>query len=154
MTALSLTRKVAEQAGKSIPAVVISAGLMQKTVKARTGMQEWNSRIKKNFNRHKDVLVHDPNDSLRTGDIISISSGMRVSKTVRHTVENIIAPFGTPIEDRPPIPTYEERRILQEQKRLWKLANKNTKRKGEFRPEDFVLTEKQKEDLLSRKKKR
>lgn len=123
-------------------------------MKARTGVQEWNNHIKKNFNRHKDVLVHDPNDSLRTGDIISISSGMRFSKTVRHIVEDIIAPFDTPIEERPPIPTPEERKIQREQKRLWKLQNRKTKRKGLFNPEAFTLTDQQKEELLNRKKKR
>jgi len=55
------------------------------------------------------VLVHDPQSSLRTGDIVSISSGWRTSKQVPHIVNRIIAPYGDPIEARPPVPTEEER---------------------------------------------
>ncbi|RKF58802.1 putative ribosomal protein s17 [Golovinomyces cichoracearum] len=127
-------RKAVEKAARSIPAVVISAGLMQKTVKVRIGVQQWDSLIKKNFNRSRNVLVHDPNDSLRTGDIISISPGWRISKSVRHIVDKLVAPFGTPAEERPPILTFRERMNQREEKRLWKLENKKTKRKGLFTP--------------------
>ncbi|TQS38282.1 hypothetical protein Golomagni_01217 [Golovinomyces magnicellulatus] len=142
-------RKAVEKASRSIPAVVISAGLMQKTVKVRIGVQQWDSLIKKmdvnekksprlyiqnNFNRSRNVLVHDPNDSLRTGDIISISPGWRISKSVRHIVDKLVAPFGTPAEERPPILTFRQRMEQREEKRLWKLENKKTKRKGLFTP--------------------
>ena len=36
-------------------------------------------------------------------------AGWRVSKTVRHVVKHIVKPAGLPIEERPPIPTEEER---------------------------------------------
>lgn len=54
-------------------------------------------------------MVHDPNDSLRTGDVVAITPGERNSKHKRHVVKHIIAPAGTPIEERPPVPTEEER---------------------------------------------
>ncbi|PQE26446.1 ribosomal s17 protein [Rutstroemia sp. NJR-2017a BBW] len=82
---------------------------MHKTVKARIGQQKWNNHIRKKFNFKGDLLVHDPRSSLRTGDIIAINPGERYSKTVRYVVSSIVAPFGTPIEERPPIPTAEER---------------------------------------------
>ncbi|KAH8819686.1 hypothetical protein F5884DRAFT_22471 [Xylogone sp. PMI_703] len=94
---------------RSINAVVVSAGLMKKTVKVSVGEQKWNKHIRKYFNGTKHLLVHDPRSSLREGDIISIAPGWRVSKRVHHVVESIIAPFGEPIEARPPVPTYEER---------------------------------------------
>ena len=76
------------------------------------------------FSRHESLLVHDPRSSLRAGDIIEISPGWRVSKDVRHVVNKIIAPFGEPIEARPPIPTVEER--IEE--RLRKKAEKDARR--------------------------
>lgn len=66
--------------------------------------------------------MHDPRSSLRAGDIIEISSGWRVSKSVRHVVSRIIAPFGEPIEARPAVMTeverLEERRKKKEAKDL------------------------------------
>ncbi|PVH87889.1 nucleic acid-binding protein [Cadophora sp. DSE1049] len=111
------TPKVVASATRQINAVVVSAGLMQKTVKARVGVQKWNGHIKKHFNRSTNVLVHDPNSSLRIGDIISISPGWRYSKHVHHVVNSIVAPFGQPIEERPAVPTLEERLESREAKR-------------------------------------
>ena len=53
--------------------------------------------------------MHDPNNSLRTGDVVAIVAGWRVSKTVRHVVQHIVKPAGVPIEERPAIPTEAER---------------------------------------------
>lgn len=55
--------------------------------------------------------MHDPNNSLRTGDIVEILSGWRTSKHKRHIVTRIVAPFGPPIDERPPVPTAEEREL-------------------------------------------
>jgi small subunit ribosomal protein S17 len=41
--------------------------------------------------------------------VVAITPGYRRSKQKRHVVKHIIAPSGTPIEARPPIPTEEER---------------------------------------------
>jgi len=53
--------------------------------------------------------VHDPNNSLRTGDVVAITPGWRTSKSKRHVVKHIIAPAQVPIEERNPVPTEEER---------------------------------------------
>jgi small subunit ribosomal protein S17 len=75
--------------------------------------------VQKPFSRRAHLLVHDPNSSLRTGDIISITPGWRTSKTVHHVVSAIVAPFGEPIEARPPVPTLQERlETLAERRRV------------------------------------
>ncbi|PHH58567.1 hypothetical protein CDD81_5210 [Ophiocordyceps australis] len=86
--------KAALRVKHQINGVVVSAGLMQKTAK-------W-------FTEPKHYLVHDPNSSLRTGDVVSIVPGWPTSQHKRHLIKHIIAPFGTPIEQRPPIPTLQE----------------------------------------------
>ncbi|KAF2195530.1 nucleic acid-binding protein [Zopfia rhizophila CBS 207.26] len=100
--------------------VVISAGKMHKAVKVRIAGQEWNKQIRKYFPSSKTYLVSDPNSSLVEGDVIRIASGWRTSKSIRHVVTAVIAPFGPPIQDRPPIPTEEERMAQKIQQRLEK----------------------------------
>ncbi|CAK7244496.1 MAG: hypothetical protein STHCBS139747_006037 [Sporothrix thermara] len=99
----------AQRTFRELHGVVVSAGLMQKTVKVRVGGREWNPLVKKHFNKPKSYLVHDPNDSLRTGDVVAISPGWRMSQHKRHVVKRIIAPAQIPVEERPPVPTEEER---------------------------------------------
>ncbi|KAK3322094.1 hypothetical protein B0H66DRAFT_188922 [Apodospora peruviana] len=94
---------------RELHGVVVTAGLMSKTVKVRVGGTKWNSFLKKDFKLHKTYLVHDPNDSLRAGDVVAITPGWRTSKSKRHVVKRIIAPAKIPIEERPPIPSEEER---------------------------------------------
>lgn len=53
-------------------------------------------------------MVHDPNNSIRQGDVISIAGGWRTSTSKRHVVRHIIAPYGEPIDARPPVPSQEE----------------------------------------------
>jgi len=116
-----------------VNAVVLTAGLMQKTVKVRVGAQKWNKHVRKYFNHPKTMLVHDPRSSLRAGDIIEISAGWRVSRTVRHVVSRIVAPFGEPINARPPVMSeverLEERREKREEKNI---------RRGKIVPEAKV----------------
>ncbi len=40
---------------------------------------------------------------------MAITPGWRTSKTKRHVVKHIIAPAQVPIDERPPVPTQEER---------------------------------------------
>ena len=61
--------------------------------------------------------MHDPNSSLRAGDVVSIVPGWPTSRHKRHAVKHIIAPFGSEIEERPPIPTREERIAEREAKK-------------------------------------
>lgn len=99
----------AKRTFRELHGVVVSAGKMQKTVKVRVGGREWNAQVQKHFNKPQSYLVHDPNDSLRTGDVVAISPGWRMSKNKRHVVQRIIAPAQIPVEERPPVPTEEER---------------------------------------------
>ncbi|ESZ94092.1 hypothetical protein SBOR_5512 [Sclerotinia borealis F-4128] len=103
---------------RQINAVVVSSGLMAKTVKKYSGTSH--------------VLVHDPNSSLNTGDVISISPGWRTSKSIHHVVSSIIAPFGTPISERPPIPTAEERIAERERRLMAKHIRKGSWRRWGF----------------------
>lgn len=80
------------------------------------------------FKRPEHHLVHDPNDSLRTGDIVAIVSGWRTSKHKRHVVSRIIAPWGPPLEERPRLPTLEEREAEHAAKRAKKVERKDLKR--------------------------
>lgn len=84
-----------------------------------------------NFQHFERHLVHDPNDSLRTGDIVSISSGWRTSKTKRHVVNRIIAPWGPPIEERPPVPTPAEREAAHAADRAKKVARKQLRARAQ-----------------------
>ncbi|GAB1317289.1 37S ribosomal protein S17, mitochondrial [Madurella fahalii] len=94
---------------RELHGVVVSAGLMDRTVKVRVGGQKWNGFVKKFFNDPKTHLVHDPNNSLRQGDVVAITPGFRVSRSKRHVVKHIIAAgSGVPVEERPPIPSWEE----------------------------------------------
>jgi hypothetical protein len=86
-------------------------------------------------------MVHDPASSLRTGDIISISSGWRVSKNVHHVVRSILAPFGEPIEARPPVPTEEERMAERVAKQAAKIARKQARERGFLPPKDSYTEE-------------
>ncbi|GAO13918.1 uncharacterized protein UV8b_03846 [Ustilaginoidea virens] len=109
--------KAARRVTHELHGVVVSAGLMQKTVKVRVGGQKWNKVVNKWFPDPKHYLVHDPNSSLRTGDVVSIAPGWPTSRHKRHVVKHIIAPFGTPIHERPPVPSLEERIAEREAKK-------------------------------------
>ncbi|KAI1087744.1 nucleic acid-binding protein [Rostrohypoxylon terebratum] len=103
--AASTTRQIV----KEMLGVVVSAGLMDKTVKVKLGGFRWEPRVQKYFKEPRFKLVHDPRNSVRQGDIVAITPTWRVSQHVRHVVKHIIAPYGEPIDERPPIPTLEER---------------------------------------------
>ncbi|KAF2147319.1 uncharacterized protein K452DRAFT_240704 [Aplosporella prunicola CBS 121167] len=106
---------MAAPAHRKFTGVVVSAGKMEKAVKVRLAGQEWDKHIRKYFPAPYTVLVSDPNNSLREGDVINLRSGYRASKTVRHVVTSFIAPFGSGISERPPLPTEEElaQKLLQ-----------------------------------------
>ncbi|KAI8950188.1 hypothetical protein F4801DRAFT_579652 [Xylaria longipes] len=98
------------RAAKELHGIVVSAGLMDKTVKVRLGGQRWEQRVHKWFKEPRYKLVHDPRNSLRQGDVVAITPSWRESQHVRHVVKHIIAPYGgVGIDERPPVPTIEER---------------------------------------------
>ncbi|CAI6335147.1 unnamed protein product [Periconia digitata] len=100
--------------------VVVSAGKMDRAVKVRLASQEWNKKFKKHFPSPITHLVSDPQNSLVEGDIVRIASGWRTSKNIRHVVTAIVAPFGAPVEDRPPVLSEEQRMQLRIQERISK----------------------------------
>ncbi|KAH7157231.1 hypothetical protein EDB81DRAFT_418765 [Dactylonectria macrodidyma] len=127
----SQVAKAARRVTHELHGVVVSAGLMQKTVKVRVGGQKWNKIVNKWYADPKHYLVHDPNSSLRTGDVISIVPGWPTSQHKRHVVKHIIAPYGVPIEDRPPVPTLEERIAEREAKKAVKDERRAARRQAE-----------------------
>lgn len=100
--------KAALRVKHELRGVVVSSGLMDKTVKVRVGGSKWNKIVHKWYADPKHYLVHDPNTSLRTGDVVAIQPGWPTSQHKRHVVKHIIVPFGSTIEQRPPVPTLEE----------------------------------------------
>ncbi|KAK3173521.1 hypothetical protein OEA41_006851 [Lepraria neglecta] len=114
--------------------VVVSAGKMMRAVKVRTAKQTYNGFLKKHFLTHNSYLVSDPNDSLRTGDVVKITNEKRVSRHIKHVVTEIVAPWGPAIEERPKVLSTEERyekwRIRKEAKNLRKAARLNAEVQG------------------------
>lgn len=55
---------------------------------------------------------------------MEIQSGWRTSKQKRFVVNRIIAPFGPPIEERPPVPTEAEREAVHALARQAKKARR------------------------------
>lgn len=83
------------------------------------------------FTAYESHLVSDPNSSLREGDVVRIAPGWRTSKHIRHVVTEIVAPWGPPVEERPPIPKVEELHEEKRIKREAKLARREARRKEE-----------------------
>ncbi|KAF7546903.1 hypothetical protein G7046_g9168 [Stylonectria norvegica] len=127
----SQVAKAARRVTHELHGVVVSAGLMEKTVKVRVGGQKWNKIVNKWFADPKHYLVHDPNASLRTGDVVSIVPGWPTSQHKRHVIKHIIAPYGVPIEQRPSVPTLEERIADREAKKAAKDERRAARRKAD-----------------------
>lgn len=81
------------------------------------------------FKSSTNYLVHDPNASLLIGDVVSLHR-LRVSSAVHHVVAAIVAPFGTPISARPPIPSPDERLAAYKAKRFRKLERRDLRRRA------------------------
>lgn len=110
---------------------VTSVGLMSKTVRVAYQHREWDRKIRKYYPKTTTYLVHDPRNSLREGDVIEFSSGAPRAPNVRHVVERIVSPFGSAVEDRPAVPTREEREEEMVAKRMVKLMRQATKKAAE-----------------------
>ncbi|CAG7565336.1 unnamed protein product [Fusarium equiseti] len=127
----SQVAKAARRVTHELHGVVVSAGLMEKTVKVRVGGQKWNKIVNKWFADPKHYLVHDPNSSLRTGDVVSIVPGWPTSQHKRHVIKEIIAAHGVPVHERPPVPTMEERIAEYEAKKAAKDERRAARRQEE-----------------------
>lgn len=99
--------------------------------------QIWDAHIRKFYPKITTYLVADPQNSLREGDVVQFSSGHRQSPAVRHVVEKIVAPFGTPVEARPPVLSIEEREKLKVEKIMERERKREEKAKEagvEYKP--------------------
>lgn len=76
-----------------------------------------------------NYLVHDPNNSLVPGDVVSLHR-LRVSTAVHHVIGHIVTPFGKPVEQRPHIPTPDERLAAYKGERFAKLKRRTLRRKA------------------------
>lgn len=63
---------------------------------------------------------------------MAVSAGWRTSKHVHHVVDHIIAPFGPPIEERPRVPTAEERIREKEERKQIKDERRALRRAGDL----------------------
>ncbi|KAI9824198.1 MAG: hypothetical protein M1819_000910 [Sarea resinae] len=95
------------------------------------------------FPTRTHILVSDPAASTREGDIISLHSGPRVSKTVHHTVASIVSPFGTPIAARPPVPSLLDLLAQRARKRDAKEERRAMRARGEVVESDLIVAEQQ-----------
>ena len=78
---------------------------------------------------HPRYLVSDPKNSLRMGDTIKFEPWKsQTSDRIKHVVTEIVAPFWPPLDQRPPVPTEEERRAeLGEKRRRRRVAKAASK---------------------------
>ncbi|OAA73770.1 ribosomal protein S17 [Cordyceps fumosorosea ARSEF 2679] len=127
----SQVSRAARRVTHELHGIVVSAGLMQKTVKVRVAGQKWNKIVNKFYGDPKHYLVHDPNSSLRTGDVVAIAPGWPTSRHKRHVVKQIIAPFGEPIESRPAVPSLDEIIAERETKKAAKDERKAQRKQSE-----------------------
>ncbi|RYP65231.1 hypothetical protein DL771_008395 [Monosporascus sp. 5C6A] len=131
---------VARQTAKEFHGIVVSAGKMDKTVKVKLGGMRYEPRVQKYFKEPHYKLVHDPRNSLRQGDVVAISPSWRESQHVRHVVKHIIAPYGPRIDERPPVPTLEERLAERAAKRAAKDERRRLLREEAARARDEERT--------------
>ncbi|KAL1852636.1 hypothetical protein Plec18167_007730 [Paecilomyces lecythidis] len=118
---------------------VISVGLMDRTVRVAHRHTTYDRHIRKTYPKTTTYLVSDPRNSLREGDVIEFSSGAPKSRRVRHVVERIVAPFGSPVEDRPAVMSREEREAERIRKREEKLKRREARKAdGEVSDKDHV----------------
>ncbi|KAF3389000.1 hypothetical protein F1880_004422 [Penicillium rolfsii] len=110
---------------------VVSVGRMDRTVTVVYRSNEWDKHIRKYYKKETKLLVSDPQNSLRKGDVIEFSSGAPKSHRVHHVVERIITPFAVPIEDRPALLTREEREQEREKRWAAKYVRRESRRLGE-----------------------
>ncbi|EXJ90000.1 hypothetical protein A1O3_03068 [Capronia epimyces CBS 606.96] len=92
---------------------VTRVGTMRKTVRVSRTVQVWDKFLQKHWKKTAHDLVHDPQDILNEGDVITYGPfppSMRAAreqrgqvggnKQVSHVLREVITPFGTPVEQR------------------------------------------------------
>ena len=75
--------------------------------------------------------------------------GWRTSQNKRHVIKHIVAPYGTSIEERPPIPTQEERIAEYE---AWRAAKdeRRAARNSEVETKEIAERARKKEKALAK----
>ena len=122
---------------------VISAGRMDKTVRVEYTHTVYDKHIRRPFPAKTRLMVADLTNSCREGDVIRFGNGWRASKNVHHVVEKIIAPFGTPIKDRPKVPM----RSKLERTKKWKMLGGEGAKIGKTKAKVLRRMEAEKERL-------
>ncbi len=81
--------------------------------------------------RPRTLLVHDPRGSCIEGDVVNVQGGLRASKTVRHVVTRIVAPFGgVAVAKRPAVLTPDEKRNYKADQTRAKLERRAERRRA------------------------
>lgn len=96
---------------------------------------------RKQFVTYQNHLVSDPNDSIRTGDIVRIARAKKISRHIDHVVTEIVAPWGPKIEERPPVMSLEEleaRWRVQKEAKTERKRLRNTHAEGQGGPQEVV----------------
>ncbi|KAI1608447.1 hypothetical protein EDD36DRAFT_469333 [Exophiala viscosa] len=99
----------------SLTGHVSRVGTMRKTVHVSRTVQVWDAYLQKHYKRSTHDLVHDPQDILNEGDVITYGpfppslrepreqKGQLGGKNrVRFILRDVITPFGTPVDQRSP----------------------------------------------------
>lgn len=85
----------------------------------------WDKYLRKYYKGARHLLVHDPANSLREGDMIHVRTlAAQKTDTVRHVVHEILVPFGVDIADRPPVPSREELEVVDRERLAEKLERR------------------------------
>ncbi|PYI11591.1 nucleic acid-binding protein [Aspergillus sclerotiicarbonarius CBS 121057] len=113
---------------KTKTGTVVSVGRMDRTVRVSYRHTTWDKHIQKPYPKITTFLVSDPRNSLREGDVIEFSNGFPKTRNVHHVVERIIAPFGSSIDERPPVMSREERDAERAAKRAAKSQRREDRR--------------------------
>lgn len=70
--------------------IVISSGLMKKTVKVRVARQILHPKVQKMITLHKNYLVHDEGSVCENGDLVRIEACRPLSARKRFSVAEIL----------------------------------------------------------------
>ena len=106
---------------------------MDKAVKVRTTAQKLDPFLQKTFKIHPSYLLHDPNNSVRTGDVVRFQRFPvpTPSKRIRHMVTEIVTAYGPRLDERLPLLSEEEReeRLKEVVERRERRAKQKTERR-------------------------
>jgi ribosomal protein S17 len=124
-----LSQTSAHKPAKILTGTVLLAGHLSRCARVLHKHTVYNAFLHKHLPAKRVYLVSDPTSSLRNGDVIEFSNGWRTGARVRHVVERIVAPFVTPVEERPKVMSRVEREEWVG--RRWEEKMRNRGRAGE-----------------------